>query len=362
MKKAIIKGIVFGLTFFAALFIISKIMNQGNHDMTAEMAPADYPVIYMGMNGVRYNELHGYAQAMDTAYMRDTITALDEERTTEFTIGTYGQSVREIAYEVRSVDGERLIENTVVTEYTESADTIYGLITLKDLLERDTEYELILILSTEKNSNIRYYTRIIWPQDYHLAEKLDFAITFHEKSFDKEAVKDLAKYMETNSEGDNSTLHRVDIHCSLNQVSWGNLSVTRVSEPVFNVTELATQTASITAHYIVSTGIGKDTRYFYVEEFYRLRYTPDRIYLLDYVRTMNSLLDEKDEIYVNDKIMLGVADENLEIAESEDGNVFAFEIQNRLYSYNVTTNKMAVIFGFYDANNRDARTLYNQHC
>lgn len=361
MKKAIIKGIVFGLTFFAALFIISKIMNQGNHDMTAEMAPADYPVIYMGMNGVRYNELHGYAQAMDTAYMRDTITALDEERTTEFTIGTYGQSVREIAYEVRSVDGERLIENTVVTEYTESADTIYGLITLKDLLERDTEYELILILSTEKNSNIRYYTRIIWPQDYHLAEKLDFAITFHEKSFDKEAVKDLAKYMETNSEGDNSTLHRVDIHCSLNQVSWGNLSVTRVSEPVFNVTELATQTASITAHYIVSTGIGKDTRYFYVEEFYRLRYTPDRIYLLDYVRTMNSLLDEKDEIYVNDKIMLGVADENLEIAESEDGNVFAFEIQNRLYSYNVTTNKMAVIFGFYDANNRDARTLYNQH-
>ena len=151
MKKAIIKGIVFGLTFFAALFIISKIMNQGNHDMTAEMAPADYPVIYMGMNGVRYNELHGYAQAMDTAYMRDTITALDEERTTEFTIGTYGQSVREIAYEVRSVDGERLIENTVVTEYTESADTIYGLITLKDLLERDTEYELILILSTEKN-------------------------------------------------------------------------------------------------------------------------------------------------------------------------------------------------------------------
>ena len=361
MKKAIIKGIVFGLTFFAALFIISKIMNQGNHDMTAEMAPADYPVIYMGMNGVRYNELHGYAQAMDTAYMRDTITALDEERTTEFTIGTYGQSVREIAYEVRSVDGERLIENTVVTEYTESADTIYGLITLKDLLERDTEYELILILSTEKNSNIRYYTRIIWPQDYHLAEKLDFAITFHEKSFDKEAVKDLAKYMETNSEGDNSTLHRVDIHCNLNQVSWGNLSVTRVSEPVFNVTELATQTASITAHYIVSTGIGKDTRYFYVEEFYRLRYTPDRIYLLDYVRTMNSLLDEKDEIYVNDKIMLGVADENLEIAESEDGNVFAFEIQNRLYSYNVTTNKMAVIFGFYDANNRDARTLYNQH-
>lgn len=361
MKKAIIKGIVFGLTFFAALFVISKIMNHGNQDMTAEMAPADYPVIYMGINDVRYNELHGYAQAMNPAYMRDTITALDENRTTEFTIAAYGQTVCEMAYEVRSVDGERLIEKADVTEYRESGDTICGEISLKDLLERDTEYELILILSTEKNSDIRYYTRVIWPQEYHLEEKLDFAITFHEKSFDKEAVRDLAKYMETGPEGDNSTLHRVDIHCSLNQVSWGNLPVSRVTEPVFNVTELAAQTASITAHYVVSTGTGKDTRYFYVEEFYRLRYTPDRMYLLNYVRTMNSLLNEKDEIYVHDKIMLGVEDENLEIVESEDGNVFAFEVQNRLYSYNVTTNKMAVIFGFYDEDNADARTLYNQH-
>lgn len=361
MKKAILKGAVFGLTFFAALFIISSLMNRGNHDLTAEIAPAQFPVVYMGLDGNVYNELHGYIKAMNPAYMRDNVTALSEGRSTEFTIDTYGRSVNGISYEVRSVDGERLIENNQVTAYEEQGSQIFGKITLKDLIEKNTEYELIISLSTEQSNNIRYYTRVVWPQDYHLTEKLAFVQDFSEKTFDKEAVRELARYMEPNSMGDNSTLHRVDIHCSLNQVSWGSLPVYKVTEAVFDVIELAEQTASLKGHYIAATGEGKDSSYFYVEEYYRLRYTADRIYLLDYYRTMTGLLDAESDIYANDKILLGVADDALEIKESEDGNIFAFELQNRLFSYNVTTNKMAAIFGFYDTNNGDARTLYNQH-
>lgn len=366
MKKAIvkafIKGIVLGLVFFAALFVISRIMNKGNNDLTVEMPAAEFPVIYMGMDGILYNELHGYAQEMDTAYMRDTITALNEGRSTQFRIALYGQEIDDISYEIRSVDGERLIENTQLAEYTEDADALTGEIIVKDLIEENTEYAMILMLQTESGQIIRYYTRIVWAPDFHVPEKLAFALDFHEKSFDKEAVRELARYMETNSEGDNSTLHKVDIHCSLNQLSWGNLSVQKEQEPVFNVTELAEQTASIVGRYIVSTTDedGEKT-YFYVEEYYRLRYVSDRMYLLDYVRSMNTLLDEQGDIYVNDKIMLGIAAENLPLYESEDGNVFAFVMQNRLYSYNVTTNKMAVVFGFYDEANVDDRTLYNQH-
>lgn len=361
MKKAVIKGIVFALTFFAVLLAAGKIMNQGNHDMTAEMPPAGFPVIYMLAEDVCYNELHGYEQPMDTAYMRDTITALDSDRGAAFAVELYGETLTRLAYEVRSVNGERLIENGEIKEYAEQESRILASVELKDLLEQNEEYELILILSTEKKDNVRYYTRVIWSEDYHLTEKLAFVREFHEKSFDKETVDDLAKYMETDASGDNSTLQRVDIHCSLNQVSWGNLPVTRVGDAVFQVTELAEQTASITSHYAVSTGDGKDTRYFYVEEYYRIRYTADRMYLLDYVRTMNSILNEQDEIYVNDKIMIGVETPDMQLVESEDGNVFAFEVQNRLYSYNVTTNKLAVIFGFYDEEHADARTFYNQH-
>ena len=361
MKKGIIKGIVFGFTFFISIVIISKIMNRGNHDMTAEMPEATFPVVYMGMDGIRYNELHGYEHTMDPAYMRDTITVLDEGRTTEFTIETYGQRITNITYEIRSVDGTRLIEDTVLEGYEEEKDRISGSITAKDLLTQDQEYELIIVLTLEAGNNIRYYTRLIWTPDYHAAEKLDFARTFHDKTFDKETVRELARYMETNAEGDNSTLHYVDIHCSLNQVSWGNLPVYQVTEPVFDLIELAEQTASIKARFIVGTGEGDEAKFFYVEEFFRLRYTPDVMYLLDYFRKMDSLLDAESNIYVNDKILIGVGDENLPLYESEDGNIIAFELGNRLYSYNVTTNKLAVVFGFYDKENLETRNLFNQH-
>ena len=361
MKKAILKGIVFGITFFVAIIIISKIMNKGNNDLTADMAKSTLPVIYMGTEDVRYNELHGYLTQMDTAFMRDTITVLDSKRTLQVTIDTYGENVTSVFFEVRSLDGERLIENTEVKDFARDGDLLSANITVKDLIEQNREYELIFVVSTEKQDEIRYYTRIVWAQNYHIAEKIEFAQEFSEKTFDKTAVQDLAIYMETNSEGDNSTLHNVDIHCNLSQVSWGKLSVKQVTEPVFNVTELAEQTASLQSYYIVSTGQGEDKKYFYVEEFYRVRYTADRMYLLDFERTMNSMIDEESEIYVNDKIMIGVESENLPLMESEDGNVFAFEVQNKLYCYNVTTNKLSVVFGFYDKENADARTLYNQH-
>lgn len=360
MKKAILKGLVFAVTFFVSVLIISKIMNKGNNDLTVEMAPATFPVVYMGMDGILYNELHGYADVMNTAYMRDSISVLSEARTTEFMIETFDQPISGISFEVRSVDGERLIENTPVIEYEQRADKITGKITVKDLIEKNTEYALIWKLDLE-GQTVRYYTRIVWAEDYHLAEKLAFAMDFSGKTFDKDDVQELAKYMETNSEGNSSNLHEVTIHSNLNQLSWGNLPVEKVSEPIFDVTELAEQTARLKAHYVVKTTNGDEDSYFYVEEFYRLRYTADRIYLLDYRRTMNSFLDANGEIYVNNKIMLGVENENLPILESEDGNVFAFQMQNRLYSYNVTTNKMAVVFGFYDEDNKDVRTIYNQH-
>ena len=35
--------------------------------------------------------------------------------------------------------------------------------------------------------------------------------------------------------------------------------------------------------------------------------------------------------------------------ESEDGNVVAFVAANRLFCYNITTNKLTLVFSFYDS-------------
>lgn len=361
MKKSIIKGVVLGAIFFAALFIINKIMNQGNMDMTAQMSKASFPVVYMGMSDIRYNALYGYAAQMDTAYMRDNITVLDENRQAGIYVDTYGENVTGMSYEVRSLDGERLIENTQVVEVTKDGTWLSGKIALKDLLEPDKEYSLTVLLQKGDGSVIRYYTRVIWSKGNNAYEKLSFALDFHERTFDKEAAREITKYLESNSQGDNTTFHKVDIHSSFQQITWGSLNVKKESVPILNLTEIDTQTASLTMQYVVSTPNGKEKRYFYVEEAYRIRYTAERTYLLNYERSMTEFFNEVSSVYSGNKILVGITDENLPYMESEDGKILVFIQNNKLCSYNITDNKLAVLFSFYDKNNADYRTICNRH-
>ncbi|MGN1180384.1 MAG: hypothetical protein ACI4SD_04150 [Suilimivivens sp.] len=361
MKKYIIKWTIIIAVFFTALFVISNVMNKGNTDMTVWMADATFPVVTMKYDGKAINELHGYSDAMEVNYMRESITPLSEGRRISLEADCYGNDITGIAFEVRSIDGERLVESTTVQEFEIENDKIAVSFGLKDLIENDKEYMLVLVLTTGEGQEIRYYTRIVYSENYYAGEKLDYVLDFSEKTFDKEAAKELTKYLESNSEGDNTTLGKVTIHSSFNQVTWGDLKVTRLEEPAVTIRELASQTGSFLLRYFVSSRDGQNISYYAVEEFYRVRYTADRMYLLDYERTMNQLFDETGDVYGNNKIFLGISGEEVSLAESDGGSVIAFVTHNKLYSYNIVDQKLALLFGFYNKENADARTLYDKH-
>lgn len=363
MKRAIIKGVLLGCIFALALLILSRVMNQGNTDMTTEMGEATYPVLSMYVGSYRVGSLHGYAQSMECAYLRDNLQPIDEDRKIDVRMNTYGRGVDSIAFEVRSLDGERLVESTPVETYENGEDEISFSITLKDLIESDTEYMLVFLVTPEGGAPIRYYSRIILSESLHVREKLDYITDFHERTFDKEAAAELTKYLESNAEGDNTTFHKVTIHSSFNQVTWGDLPVRKVAEPRIIIRELAEQTGSFDLEYLVNIRNGKKTDYYRVNEYYRIRYTPDRMYLLDFERTMEQIFDEESDVYVNDKIVLGITGEEVALKESDGGNVFAFTVADKLYSYNVTDNKLARLFSFYGNTEelRDLRSAYDRH-
>lgn len=362
MKKVVLQGAVWIVTFLISLCVVSALMNQGNTDMTVEMGKATFPIVYMSQGGERINCLHGYIREMQGSAMRDTITPLGDGRTLSLTLEKMGSSVKHLSFEVRSVDGERLVEATDINNYQEDGEQITASFTIKDLIEDNTEYNLILLVEDGDGRTIRYYTRIIQAEEYHTKEKLDFVEDFHNKTYDKEAAESLTKYLESNSEGDNSTYAHVDIHSSFQQITWGDLAVNEETQPVYSIKELGPSIANIKAEYMVSTRQGKEKVYYNVAEYYRIRYTQERMYLLDYQRDMNQIFVQKSpELFVNNKIMLGIGDQNVEMAESDGGNVLAFVNENRLYSYNISDNKFAYLFGFYDEENADARTLYAAH-
>ena len=232
MKRAIIKGLLLGCIFALALLILSRVMNQGNTDMTTEMGEATYPVLSMYVGTYRVGSLHGYAQSMECAYLRDNLQPIGEDRKIDVRMDTYGRRIDAIGFEVRSLDGERLVESTPVENYEKEEDEISFSITLKDLIESETEYMLVFLVTPENSEPVRYYSRIILSESLHVLEKLDYITDFHERTFDKEEAAELTKYLESNAEGDNTTFHKVTIHSSFHQVTWGDLPVRKVTDPL----------------------------------------------------------------------------------------------------------------------------------
>ena len=361
MKKTIIRIAVCVVVFLASALIIGSIMNQGHNNMTMEMAPATLPMITMESGGVACNELHGNTVEMDVAYQKDCITLLGEGRQANFTVDTFGREITGISTEVRSIDGSRLIENSEVTGWKANGKSFSVSLTLKDLIDTNTQYSLTLILELEGEQKVYYYTTILWNDDVHISEILEFATDFHGKLYDKEVAKELTKYLEPNSKlTDNGTFHKVNIHSSFQQITWGSLEPVQEDAASIRLTQVSGNVASLLMDFVVSTGEGKNKIYYNVEEYYRVRYTSERMYLLDYERTMTQIPDTT-RMYANDKILLGITDENVDMMESADGNTVVFSDMGQLLSYNAATNGLTVIFSFYDKVNADRRTLYDNH-
>ena len=342
MKRAIAKIIVCTAVFIFTLFISSSIYNKGNEEMTASMPEASLPLVHINTRGISYNYLHGLTREMDGSFFRDTITPLGDGRTLTFVIDKYENRIRNISFEVRSIDGTRLVERTQVGEYREDDNQIRATVTIKDLIEAGVEYNWILLLDTGLET-VRYYTRIIDGGNMNTYEKLSYVLDFHNKTFDKEQANDLATYLEPNAKGDNTTLSYVDIHCSLKQVTWADMQVKKLMEPVLVISEIESQTASIRLNYRVQVTEGRRRHQYNIREFFRVRYTPDRMYLLDYERTMNQIFDPEADVYASNKIMLGIRDKQVQMMESDGGSNLAFVNENQLFCYHGAEDRKSVV-------------------
>lgn len=360
--KKTIKIAVVTMAFFLALFLFSVLLNQDNVSMTMEMAEATYPTVSIRNQLHIINRMQGYASPMDPSYMRESITPLEEGRSVSLYVDKYNSQVEGLAYEIRSIDGERLIESTELVDYVETRDYITTTFSIKDLIEENQEYTMVILLTLDSGEVIRYYTRIIQAYDFKAKEKLNFVYDFSEKTFaEAPSNEDIITYLESDSTGDNTNYQHVNIHSSFDQITWGDLEVVQESEPIAVIEEIASTTATIRLEYMVSLEEGRDTHYYNVTERFRIRSGTERMYLLEYDRYMNQMFFEEDHAFYGNKIVLGIADSDISLIESDDGNIFAFIKEGNLYVCNITDNKFARVFSFYDKDNFDWRTRNQEH-
>lgn len=341
--------------FIATIVITGNIVNLDSNDMTTMMSQPSYPTVTTEYYGQEINLMYGYRNTMELSYMRDSITPLMTGRKMRLKIDTHGNNIAAVRYEVRTIDGKRLIENNEISEYVPVAGKISLEITLKDLIDNNTEYEFILITKLSNGDDIRFYTRVINPDEYYVSDKLEYVRDFSDKTFNKITAEELKKYLEPKSYAVNNDLGYVDIHSNFDQVTWGDINPVRMSDPVIMIKELAPMTGSFVLNYYVSTNEEQNLKYYAVKEFYRVRYTKERMYLLDYERTMDEVFVDNKNSYGENSILLGVNSHPTDMLESDDGTNIAFVTGKRIYEYNVTDNKVAYLFGFYDQYTEDIR-------
>ena len=355
MKKALLKIGVFLIIFLIFLKVFGSILNRGNTDLSQDMPGATLPVIYMNVNGQYMNALHGYVSEMEGSYLRDNITPINADRTLDIKIDTYGFAVAKVAYELRSLDGNRLIEDSYLESFEFNNNTINSQLKFKDLMEEDREYMLVIKLITGEGNAVRYYARIINTTELYITDKLDFALDFSNKTFKEETAVELKKYMESNSEGDNSSFGHVNIHSNFFQLHWGDLQPMLTSEKNINLISIDSQNACIELLYRVHA---KNNDY-NVSEYFRLKRGKDRMYLMEYDRRMNQIINPESGVVVNGKIINGIVDEEIKVNENKSATMVTFVQQNALYLFNTSAGTLTRVFSFVDDKNDDARTRYD---
>lgn len=361
MKKLVLKIVSIAAAFFLGLLGMGYYLMAGNTDSTSHMAGAALPLIYLEQNGRSFNLLHGYTESMDASYIRDAVLPLPEDRTVSLRIESPDTAVQAVYYEVRSSDMERLIEDGQLTGLEREDDEIRAEFQLMDLLEDGGEYLLVIRLELEQDQEAYYYTHIANTGQTHLEECLDFVDTIHNALFDKNNTVSIAQYMETDNTADNDTLSHVTIHSRYNQMIWADMEVQPPSGEVRTyITEIEDSVASVRLEYEVEyVGDGEETERYEVTEAYRVRYTDQRMYLLNYDRKVDRIFDPGLDIFSDGAVELGILNTTVEYRKNEEENIVGFVQNGQLWSYDAAQNKLSLVFGFREGD--DLRGSYDEH-
>ena len=360
MRRGIQKILILLAVFIVALFTFSKLTNHETKDLTTDLAAPTLPVVYFEDNGHPLNELHGYVEEMAVISMRDTITPLPENGKLSLRIDPYDNKIKEVSFQIRSLNGDRLVQDGNV-QVSGDKTAVTGTISVENLLEEQTEYQLILQVTAGEQTSY-YYTRIMEVGKSQIDACVDFVEEFHAITMNKERQSELSSYMEPSSAADNTTLQKVTINNSLSQACWGDFVGTEVTTPVVSIKEMNDDYQVILLEYIMSSvGDSGNSEYYNVEEYYRVRVGAEKIYLLSFERTMEEIFRGEGDQISKDMIDLGIRSENVSYKTNETGNVICFVQQGELWSYNQIENNLTRVFSFRSQEGMDIRENYQEH-
>lgn len=358
LKRYLTEAAILIVVFIIAVKVCSYFINRGDDNMTADMGAATYPQVSFSYSGYSVNNVPGYAQEMDMASLRDTITPVENGQI-EIKINPYDNEISGMQCRIYSLDGkEQLLEAKV----KKPGETVS--VAMDDTSVISEERGLEIVLNLTDNESVYYYTRIVDAEGKNVQECLNYIKDFHENAMAKAEGVGIGTAIEPDETGDGTTLQHVTIHSDYDHVTWGDMEPAIEGKETWMIKELNSTSSSVQLQYQVRCkGEENEEDSYKVKEFFRVRYQKagKKVLLLDYDRTMNQIFDASEKILNTKGIVLGIADPALSYVTNKEGQQIAFVQADELWYYNRKTDEMALVFSFSSAENTDDRNRTAQH-
>lgn len=343
------------LVFIISVAVFGFLLNYTPTEKANTLTKGELPIIYVKSEDKRISPMHGYKSEMNGCYMRESVVPVDESRTIDIQICEYGKKVKNASYTIKSMDTERKIVEEDIEDLIKNEDGYEASIEMSALLEDNVEYLLTVTLETGGDP-VKYYTRIIRTSNEHIKDCYNFAKQFHDTAISGDATS-LGAYLETDEELDMDTLSYVTIRSSESQVAWKGFKGEVAGDIVLHYTEIGSDYAGMIFDYQRKD---EEENYFNVEEYFKVRYTADKMYLLDYERSMEQIPDRNFSFDEN-VIKLGVVNDNMDYISNDTGNIAAFVMAGELYEYNENSGELIRVFGFRGDDLCEVHGNYSQH-
>lgn len=357
-KKRLIKAGILAGVFLIAIIVSSLLTNRGTADLTVDLSQPTLPRISFTVQGKNVNALAGHVDEMDITAMRDTITPMEENGTLQMAVDADGNEIQAIHYEVYSLDGVDIYKKDEVKDLSDNTIQL----DLNGALAEEVSEAVLKVILKVDNKDVYFYTRIERPDDLAVGECLNFAEDIHTKTFDKKNASELGEYLEPNEEGDNTTFQTVTIHSSSSQLTWGNLAPEISSDVEWSIKESNSVYTSLLAKYQVTCmGDNEEVETYNIKEFFRVRYSGDELYLLDYNRSMNQVFNGNKKVLNENGILLGITSSDVPYETNKNGTIVSFVQERDLWTYNQAADELSLVFSFANKEGHDVRSRYDQH-
>ncbi len=361
MNRRFLKMLISVFVFIGIVGLkMFSVYNEGKENELV-VSESTLPVVSVMFEGLDINNLCGYTADMEIKYMRENITPVTADNKLNIIIDRYDNTIVNISYQIRTLDGERLIEE-YEADYFEVEDNQVNLeFELSNMLEYDTEYMFNVILVTESHEKINYYTRIIKESQPTIKDYVEYVKAFSASTFDKDSFSDYKASLERYGSNDDTNFGVVNNGSDTESITWGDLNPEYVSAPQVQIREIIGDISCIELKYVVQAKDEYDHKQYYnVSEYFRVRQGSSMMYVYVYERRMEQLFECNDYSVTNTRVNLGIdSDLTVEMSESPKGTYLSFVKERNLWNLNLSNNTMVNIFSMDSGMSEDVRNKFD---